>query len=267
MMIRLVRSPSLQVVGSLVILLFGWTTHLTAEPPAEATPQRPSFSNDNSTTAPGTLELELGGSGNAEFFGLPTLLKFTPDVSDGIFSGTEFSVGFDSISSVEIGNDSDTRFGDRIGFAVRRALYQNGGFSFGVAPQAVFFLRGEEGARLGASAIAVYSFGKNSVVANLLWSAATDASENNPRQQTGVIAGYSRTLGSGPRLSRASAFAEFLQEFPSDEPSRVSLMQGVTYRVRPDLVVDFSLQQNGLAATPFDLIFATGLTYNFGRIF
>ena len=37
--------------------------------------------------------------------------------------------------------------------------------------------------------------------------------------------------------------------------------------MRPNLVLDFSVQQNGLAATPFDLIFATGLTYNLGRIF
>ena len=266
MRIRLVLTRTQQVVGIFLTLLFGWTPHLRADPPAEATPQRPSFSNDTSTTAPGTLELELGGSGNADFFGLPTLFKFTPDAAEGVFKGMEFSVGFDSISSVEIGNDRDTRFGDRIGFAVRRALYQRGGFSFAVAPQAVFFLRGEDGARLGGSAIAVYSFGKNSLVANLLWSAATDASESNPRHQTGVIAGYSRTLGSGPRWSRASAFAEYLQEFPTDEPSRVSLIQGITYRVRPDLVLDFSVQQNGLAATPFDLIVATGLTYNFGRI-
>ena len=179
----------------------------------------------------------------------------------------EFSVGFDSISSVEMGSERDTRFGDRIGFAIRRALYKSGGFSFGVAPQAVFFLRDEDGARLGASAIAVYSFGPNSLVTNLVWSAATDASENNPSRQTSLIAGYSRTLGSGPRSSRAAAFAEYLQEFPTGQPSRVSLLQGISYRLRPDLVLDFSLQQSGLLATPFDLVFAAGLTYNLGRLF
>ena len=61
--------------------------------------------------------------------------------------------------------------------------------------------------------------------------------------------------------------AEYLQEFPTGQPSQVSLIQGISYRLRPDLVLDFSLQQNGLAATPFDLIFATGLTYNLGRLF
>ena len=211
--------------------------------------------------------MELGGAGNGEFFGLPTLFKFTPDAPQGVMSGMEFSVGFDSISRVDMGSDRDTRFGDRIGFAIRRALYESGGFSFGVAPQAVFFLRDEEGARLGASAIAVYSFGPNNLVANLVWSVATDASENNPSRQSSVIAGYSRTLGSGPRSSRAVAFADYLQEFPTGQPSQVSLIQGISYRLRPDLVLDFSLQQNGLAATPFDLIFATGLTYNLGRLF
>ena len=47
----------------------------------------------------------------------------------------EFSAGFDSISSMEMGSDRDTRFGDRIGFAIRRALYESGGFSFGVPPK------------------------------------------------------------------------------------------------------------------------------------
>ena len=133
-------------------------------------------------------------------------------------SGMEFSVGFDSISRVDMGSDRDTRFGDRIGFAIRRALYESGGFSFGVAPQAVFFLRDEEGARLGASAIAVYSFGPNNLVANLVWSVATDASENNPSRQSSVIAGYSRTLGSGPRSSRAAAFAEAGYPLDSGDP-------------------------------------------------
>lgn len=262
-----VRSTAVRVVAWLM-LWFPWGgSAQNAAPPFEATPQRPSFSNDNVTTVPGTVELELGGAATGEFFGLPTGFKFTPDVPQGLLRGMEFSVGFDSISSLEMGSNRDTRFGDRVGFAVRRALYQGDSFSFGIAPQAVFFLRDEEGARLGASAIAVYSFGLNSLVANLVWSAATDSSENNPARQTSVIAGYSRTLGSGPQASRVAAFFEYLQEFPTDQPSRVSLIQGISYRLRPDLVLDFAVQQNGLAATPFDFAVATGLTYNLGRLF
>ena len=64
-----------QVVTSLMLLLLGCATNLSADPPAEATPQRPTFSNDNSTTAPGTVEVELGGAGNGEFFGLPTFIQ------------------------------------------------------------------------------------------------------------------------------------------------------------------------------------------------
>ena len=101
-----------QVVTSLMLLLLGCVTKLSAAPPAEATPQRPTFSNDNSTTAPGTVEVQLGGDGNGEFFGLPTVFKFTPDAPQGVMSGMEFSVGFDSISSVQMGSNRDTRFGD-----------------------------------------------------------------------------------------------------------------------------------------------------------
>jgi hypothetical protein len=253
--------------AALVVLSLCSGANLLADPPADATPQRPTFSNDTSTTAPGTLELELGGSSSGEFFGLPTTFKFTPDVGQGALHGMEFSVGFDSISSLEVGRGRDTRFGDRIGFAVRRAVFESGGFSVALKPQAVVFLREEDGARLGASAIAAYSFGPNSLVTNVVWTAATDSSPNNPARQTDFIAGYSRTLGSRPRSSRAAAILEYLQEFPAEQESRVSLVQGVTYRLRPDLVLDVFILESGLAASPFDLTFGAGFTYNFGRLF
>ena len=61
-----------------------------SEPP-EATPQRPTFTSDTSTTAPGTLELEIGTTSSDSFFGLPLTIKYTPDVA-GLLREAEFSL-------------------------------------------------------------------------------------------------------------------------------------------------------------------------------
>ena len=232
----------------------------------EAAPQRPSFSTDTSTTAPGTLELELGTAASPDFFGLPAVLKVTPGVASGPLNGTEFSVGFDALTSTRMGGNRTTRFGDRMGFALRRAVYQGENFSLALAPQALFFLRDENGARLGAAVIAVYSSGLNSVVGNFIWSAATSASASNPARQYAWIAGYSRTLGHQDTLSRLSVFGEYLQESPSDASDSVSLIQGLSYRVRPDVVIDVAVQEFGLALGLSEVQFVAGLTINLGRV-
>jgi len=245
---------------------FSLCAQATGAGPAEATPQRPSFSGDAATTAPGTVEIEFGAAASGAFFGLPTAVKLTPDTTNRVLRHTEFSVAFDSVTSVSSNGSRTTRFGDRIGFAIRRCLYSSESFAFAIAPQSVFFLRDEQGARLGGAAIATYQFGLNGLVANFVWSAATKPSETNPSRVYDVIAGYGRTLGQDGPLSRLSVFAECLQEFASETPNATSLIQGVSYRVRPNVVLDFAVQQSGLAAGPLDIQFHGGLTVNLGRI-
>ena len=216
----------------------------------EATPQRPSFTTDTATTAPGTIELEIGAVRSTGFFGLQNAIKIAPA------GRTEFSVGFDGLSR----ENGRTRFGDRIGLGVRRALIRREKFSFAVAPQAVFLLRGGDGARLGATAIAAYELERNAIIANFAWSTATDSSPANPAQQYDVILGYGRGFG------RASVFAEYLQEFPNGGESRVSLMQGVSYRLRPSFVVDFAVQQSGVSDGDLDVGLLAGFTVNLGSV-
>lgn len=151
-----------------------------SEPP-EATPQRPTFTSDTSTTAPGTLELEIGTTSSDSFFGLPLTIKYTPDVA-GLLREAKLSLAFEAVTSISLAGVRRTEFGDRLTFALRRPVYRGERFSLAVAPQATFFVRDGKGARLGATLLGVYSFGRNTAIANLTWTSATSSSATNAAQ-------------------------------------------------------------------------------------
>ncbi len=241
----------------------------TQTKPAQATPQRPTFTADTSTTAPGTMEIEFGTTFAKGFFATPVNLKFTPEAGRGLFHQTEFSLSFDAVTSLENssnGNRRITQFGDYLSFVARRPVYQGKQFSLAVAPRAIFFLRGNRGARLGVRGLAAYSFGQNSVVFNATWTSATSSSLANPPQQYDLAADYARTLGSSGFKSKLAVFGGVSYENPSNQPAAISLGQGVSYRVRPNLVFDIAVRQTGLAAGPRDYQILTGFTINAGRV-
>ena len=224
-----------------------------------ATPQRPSFTTDASITSRGTVELELGGAAFDGAFSLPTTVKLTPDLDGGPLANLEWSLSFDSLVRESSGTGRHTAsFGDRVTLAGRRPIYGRNGLALAVAPQVTFFRRGTDGVRAGALAIAVQQLGKYSLVGNLAWTAATQASDGNPAHQLDWAAGLSRSLG------RASLFAEALLEDPSGAGGTVSLMQGVVVSLRPDLVLDFAVQQSAVNGET-DIGALIGMTLNFGR--
>jgi len=67
----------------------------------DATPQRPTFTSDTSTTAPGTLEMELGTVISEDTFVIPITFKYTPAATKGVFHKAEFSVSFDTVAGIE----------------------------------------------------------------------------------------------------------------------------------------------------------------------
>ena len=229
-----------------------------------ATPQRPTFTSDTSVTAPGSVELELGGTFSRGSWALPAFLKFTPDVA-GLFSQTELGVGFDLVSSVSIAGNRETRLGDSLSFSVRRAVYEGGSFSVALAPLASFFLREKEGVRLGATGIAVYSWGLNSLVGNLTWTGATRPSTENPSGQVDVSFDYVRSLGSRCVWERLAIFAGALYENPTGHSVSVSLAQGMSYKLRPHWVLDLAVVERGLAFGPSEWEILGGATVNLGR--
>ena len=253
---------------ALAVLLLGLTALAQSagaqSGPPEATPQRPTFASDTSTTAPGTLELEIGTASSDSFFGLPLTVKYTPDVA-GLLREAEFSLAFEAATSVSLAGVRRTEFGDRLTFVLRRPVYRGERFSLAVAPQATFFVRDGKGARLGATLLAAYGFGRNTAVANFTWTSATSSSPTNAAQQYDVAFDLARTLGASGALSRLSVFGGALVENPSNQSAAVSLGQGITYRVRPNWVLDFAVRELGLAEGRADYQILAGLTVNLGR--
>ena len=233
----------------------------------DAAPQRPSFTTDTSITTPGTLELEFGATISGSFLALPTSLKFTPNVQNPFLYRTEFSLGFDTITSqfAEI-VPGKTQFGDMISLAIRHVAYQDDSFSFAVVPLASFFFRDNKGARLGLAGLATYSFGLNSIIGNVVFSGATSPSPDNTSSQLDTIIGYGRSLKAIGILSRVSAFAEFLHQAVGDESDYVSLLQGISYRIRPEWVIDFAVQQDGVLTGLLEVQFLVGFTLNLGHL-
>ena len=89
---------------------------------------------------------------------------------------------------------------------------------------------------------------------------ATESSPDNPAQQSDAILGYARSFG------EASVFVEYLHEFSAMVESRASVMQRVSYRLGPELVVDFAVQQSGLSDGDVDVGFLMGVTVNLGSM-
>jgi len=250
---------------AVMAVLCSSSVHAQQSPP-EATPQRPTFTNDTATTAPGTLEVDFGATGPASAVTLPATIKFTPPAERGFFHQMEFSLGLNSLERVVVDGEGKIRFSESLAFAVRRPVWSGGGLSFAAAPRVEFFLRNNSGALVGGKAIAVYGFGGNNLVVNVSGMGATSPSDVNPGWLAELAAGYSRALSGTGIASRFSLAFEMLNGFSKGQDAILSLLQGLSYRARPDLVLDLAVEQRGLRSGEFEMVFMGGLTYNIGRI-
>jgi hypothetical protein len=184
-------------------------------------------------------------------------------VSSGFFHQIEFNLGFDTLERIPTGNGSDFKFGDSLDLALRRPVWSGNGLSFAVAPRIEVFLRDNKGSLIGGSGIAVYGFGLNSLVLNVVGLGATSPSEDNPAWVARVAGGYGRALGS----SRFALALEVQHEWLKGQESGLSLLQALNFRVRPDLVFDVAVEQRGLRSGDFEMVLQGGLTCNLGSVF
>lgn len=229
-------------------------------PPFAATPQRPTFTSDTSTTAPGTLELQLGGTFSSGFFSLPTTLKFTPGAGGGFFHQGEFSASVNAVKAISRNGRTVTRFGDWIELAWRRPVYAQGGLSFAVAPQVTVSLREGGQSRAGFTGIMAYSQGRNGVAVNANFNTGADTPAG------WIAADFARFLAASGPWSKVAVFAGLMTEHARHDPSRLSLGQGLLWRVRPNLVLDAALRQVDVTRRGRDWQALTGLTLNLGRL-
>lgn len=207
-------------------------------------------------TAPGTMELEYGGSFSWNGgFTFPMALHYTPEGPYAWWGRTEFALNFDSLA-----HDSATQFGDRITAAATCVVHDGDKLDIAIAPQASFLLRGDSGARLGATGIARYDVGRSSAGVTFTWTGATHASPTNPAGIVDIGAGYGfRLLPSGP-LSHLTPHANVLYEKATGADRQISFFEGIEYQVTDPFSVDFSFQHIAVVGGPRDTQFVVGIT-------
>ena len=238
-----------------------------ASRPYVATPQRPTFTTDTSTAAPGTVELEYGGSTNGKTGQAPVSIKFAPD-GRGPLANSEFRLSFEAIDFASVPPRGTTRhFGDRFVFGYRRKVFNKHGLSVALAPRFSVLRRSNQGVRAGITGIAAKGFGRYTLVQNLSLSGATSPSQSNPQRLIESDTDVSRALGSDGFRSRLSVFAGLHLDKARSQGMGLSLGQGLAFRLRPNVVLDAAIRELNLRHSNADYQILFGMTANLGRLF
>lgn len=218
-------------------------------------------------TEPGSTEVEwdnvFAANGN---YVMPSLIKFTPEGSTIIWGRTEYSIGFDTVSSVLQFDQRINHFSDRVTLAATSVLHDGKVFDFAVSPTAQFFLRGEQGARVGATAIARWDWGFNSFGTTLGWTAATHSSPTNPAAIMDWSAGFGRPLAARGALAHLTPHANLQVEKATGMQRQISVFEGIEYQIAGRVALDFSGQHYGLGSGAVDHQAVVALTVHFGKL-
>jgi len=219
-------------------------------------------------TQPGTAEIEWGAiySWGSDHFTLPAVFKYTPAGPNVILGRTEYSVAFDSVSVANLGGNRTTQFSQSMTLSATSVLHDGEKLDIAIAPQALYFLRDEQGARYGAVAIARYDSGRNSLGATVGWSAATRASDTNPAGTWDVGCGFGRRLAPSGMLGKFTPHINGLWERSTGEAGTVSLFEGVEYQMTERLAFDLGAQHFGVNGAAIDHQVTFGITLNVGRL-
>jgi hypothetical protein len=216
-------------------------------------------------TEPGTFEVEWGNAfSTSGDYSMPTSLKLTPATGSGFWARTELSAGFDTLVRVTDQGNRSTRFSDRLAVAATTVVYGGEKLNIALAPVASFFLRDEQGARLGGTLIARYDSGLHSAGFSAAWTGATSSSASNPAGTLDVGAGYGRQLAGSGRLARLTPHGNIVYERSSGALRAISFFEGLEYQYTERLAFDVSAQQSNLAGGQPDYQIVLGITWNLG---
>lgn len=219
-------------------------------------------------TQPGTIEAEWDNlySYSTGNFSMPSVIKYTPQGKSILWGRTEYSAAFDAIDSVAVADQRSTQFSDRVTFAANAVVKDGEKLDVSIQPAATFFLRGEEGARVGATAIVRYDVGRNSVGATLSWTAATVPSPTNPAGTWDFGGGLGRRLAASGAWGHLTPHVNAVYERSTGFQPTWAGFAGVEYQITERIAVDFSGQRYGLAGGNPDRQVLVGLTMNFGKL-
>jgi hypothetical protein len=213
-------------------------------------------------TQPGTMDIEWGGAFSTDgSFTFPTAIHFTPEGHHVWWGRTEFSASFDSLSY-----DQVNHFGDRVSAAATCVVRDGDKLDIAIAPQVTYLLRGDSGARAGATAIARYDVGRSSAGVTFTWTGATNPSPTNPAGTFDLGAGYGFRLKPAGPLGHLTPHMNWLYERSTGASRQVSLFEGMEYQVTDPFAVDFAVQHISLWGNQPDTQFVVGITVNTGRL-
>lgn len=212
-------------------------------------------------TAPGTIEIDWASAYSFSSDGLlmPTAIKYTPAGHHDWWGRTEYSVSFNSYDS------SGPQFGQTVTLTGTCVLRDGEKFDFAIAPQVTAFLQDEQGARLGATAIARWDVGRNSIGTTLGWSGATHSSPTNPAGTFDVGVGIGRRLAAGGVLGHFSPHVNAGWERSTGVPRIASLLEGMEYQMVDRVAFDVSAQQVAATGQRPDRQLIVGMTVNLGH--
>jgi hypothetical protein len=157
-------------------------------------------------------------------------------------------------------------FSDRVTFNATSVLFDGEKLDIAIAPQATFFLRDESGARLGATAIARYDVGRNSIGATATWTAATSPSPNNPSGTWDFGGGAGRRLAAQGVLGRFTPHVNAVLEKSTGFARNTSVFGGIEYQATERVAFDVSGQRLGWFGGGADRQFLVGMTINLGKM-
>lgn len=229
--------------------------------PFAATPQRPTFSSDTSTTARGTLELEAGVSVDpGEAMDTPVALKVGLTERADAFAAFSPYVSFPQ-SGPNARGPSDLFLGTKIRFSDEDDTLPSFAVQLATKLPTASTRSGVATGEMDAftTLIATKALGPFTVTANYqLGFLGEPADDDFDLQHGGAIAGG---IEVAPKLS---AFAEIAGVFVHEQDVEAVLQTtGIAYAPRPDLVFDTGVQI-GLSSDARDFFAFVGVTFNLG---
>lgn len=256
------RTPPLLPLCALPLLAAAAGCSLDRTYKTQATPQRPTFSFDTSTTAPGTVELEAGlDIDPSDRFFTPTRTKY------GVDERTELFLDFDPYVRVERDDGSVSGVGDIQPGIRRRLLDQDGS-----APSAGYLVA----ARIPTGS-PDKDIGSGSIDLNVAGIVNWDDEAWNlngfyqlsllgESESSGVDFAHLLSLtGTVPLQQRVDTYGELAFNYiPERDLEQLFAVGGLFYYYRPGLAFDAGVRV-GLTDDAPEFAFLVGTTINFGR--
>ncbi len=229
---------------------------------APVTPQRPSFSSDTSTTAPGTVEIETGVTVDVrDSTDTPTSIKY------GLYDRGELFLNLSPFQHLGDAGQDGEGFGD-MGIGVRHRLWEDTERRASAALQLLTKLPTgdeDEGLSTGevdffAAGIATREYSLATVTAFYQLGVLGEQNDNDVDLEHGLALAAGRSL-----TNDLGIFGEVAATVAPEQPDTAFVTLGSAYALSPSLVLDAGFAV-GLDSDAPDFQFLLGLTTNLGRI-